>query len=260
MENVIGIYCIKNLYNNKIYIGQSSNIKYRMRKHKECLNGLRHHNYYLQQDWVNYGEKYFVFELLQECNTDELDELEKFYIKKYNNFIYNQTSGGESNYTRSDKTKNMVLMSQDTRREVYQINIYGKIINKFLSIRDACRKTGITRDSISKSCNGVINFTKNGYIFRFVDDYNNEFDYIDNLYNILKISDIKPVVKINPENNNLLNVYISISNACRENNLQKNQVTNVIYACRNENKIFINYKWKYFHEYLLEYGISLLDE
>jgi hypothetical protein len=42
------------------------------------------------------GVENFSFELLEECNPEELNEREKFYIEFYNsvNYGYNVTKGG----------------------------------------------------------------------------------------------------------------------------------------------------------------------
>jgi predicted GIY-YIG superfamily endonuclease len=44
---MIGIYKITNRTNNKVYIGQSVDIKTRWYNHKKELNGQRHCNSYL---------------------------------------------------------------------------------------------------------------------------------------------------------------------------------------------------------------------
>lgn len=95
---MIGIYSITNIINNKKYIGQSVDIKCRLRNHKWDLRHNKHHNDHLQQSFNKYGESYFIFDIVCECEEERLDELERFYILKYNcmdpNFGYNYESGG----------------------------------------------------------------------------------------------------------------------------------------------------------------------
>ena len=87
---------IKNVKNNKLYIGQSTDIKNRWVRHKSELNNNRHINNHLQFAWNKYGEDCFIFAVIEECSVSELDEREKFYINKYNSMSngYNLCEGG----------------------------------------------------------------------------------------------------------------------------------------------------------------------
>ena len=66
-----GIYMIKNQYNDKVYIGQSKDIKHRWSTHKTELNANRHVNRHLQGAWNKDGANMFAFENLEECNQDQ---------------------------------------------------------------------------------------------------------------------------------------------------------------------------------------------
>ena len=95
-----GIYCIENLVTNKKYIGQSINIDDRWYKHKHELNHNTHDNDYLQNAWNKYGEKEFVFYILEYCDIDKLDEKENYYIEYYKtldrDYGYNLKTGGQN--------------------------------------------------------------------------------------------------------------------------------------------------------------------
>ena len=95
-----GIYCIENLTTNKKYIGQSINIDDRWYKHKHELNHNTHDNDYLQNAWNKYGEKEFVFYILEYCDIDKLDEKESYYIEYYKtldrDYGYNLKTGGQN--------------------------------------------------------------------------------------------------------------------------------------------------------------------
>lgn len=79
-----GIYYIENQINNKKYIGQSNNIKDRWRRHISELNKNKHHNDYLQKSWNKYGENNFVFEIIEYCSIENLDDREQYWIDFYN--------------------------------------------------------------------------------------------------------------------------------------------------------------------------------
>lgn len=101
-ENMIGIYKIINLINNKIYIGQSINIELRIREHKlRAFRGDSKSNkeYYkaLYKDFREFGLENFSFEIEEECNIENLNEREIYYINYYNSQKdgYNRTNGGD---------------------------------------------------------------------------------------------------------------------------------------------------------------------
>lgn len=97
---MIGIYKITNLINDKVYIGQSSDIKRRWKDH--CKDAFWKHSpcyeYPLYRAIRKYGLDNFSFDIIEECDASELNTKEKFYIAQYDSYKigYNQTEGGES--------------------------------------------------------------------------------------------------------------------------------------------------------------------
>jgi group I intron endonuclease len=78
-----GIYKITNFKNGKVYIGSSNDIDTRKEAHIRCLcNGRA--NPLLQMDFIDYGIDVFTFEVLENCEPDDLSERENYYIKQYN--------------------------------------------------------------------------------------------------------------------------------------------------------------------------------
>ncbi len=68
-----GIYCIKNLVNNKVYIGSAVNFNKRFYEHSWELNKNIHHNIYLQRSFNKYGESNFEFIILE--YTEKIENL-----------------------------------------------------------------------------------------------------------------------------------------------------------------------------------------
>ena len=95
-----GIYSITNTVNNKIYIGQSKNIKARINRHKSELKHNKHKNLYLQRECNKYGFDFLKFEVLEFCEETELNFKERYYIEKFETNNYkkglNLTNGGEN--------------------------------------------------------------------------------------------------------------------------------------------------------------------
>jgi group I intron endonuclease len=73
-----GIYIIKNLINNKIYVGSTCvTFLNRIYNHTLDLNRNKHCNKYLQRAWNKYGNDNFVFEILEICYPDKIFTLKK---------------------------------------------------------------------------------------------------------------------------------------------------------------------------------------
>ncbi len=82
MDKICGIYKITSP-SNKIYIGQSKNINKRFLKYKnvDCKQQIKLYNSLLKYGWENHK-----FEIICECLESELNNLEKYYIIKFDTF------------------------------------------------------------------------------------------------------------------------------------------------------------------------------
>lgn len=78
-----GIYLIKNILDDKVYIGSSINLKSREYKHFWMLKKGIHDNQHLQNSYNKFGEETFKFEILENCEDELLVERENYYIEKY---------------------------------------------------------------------------------------------------------------------------------------------------------------------------------
>ena len=67
-----GVYCIKNIKNNKLYIG-STTVQFvkRLNLHVWELNSNKHKNKYLQNSWNKYKEDSFIFEIIEICDKNK---------------------------------------------------------------------------------------------------------------------------------------------------------------------------------------------
>ena len=79
---ISGVYQIRNIINDHIYIGSTINVKHRRRLHIKQLQTNKHHSRYLQRAWNKYGETAFEFTLLEECEPvkEILLEREQYYL------------------------------------------------------------------------------------------------------------------------------------------------------------------------------------
>ena len=95
MKTLKDIYIIKNDMNNKVYVGQAINPKYRF--HQHC-NYNKQNKSLINEAIQKYGKKHFHYEIL-EAQVENYDEREQYWIKYYNSitpFGYNITIGGNS--------------------------------------------------------------------------------------------------------------------------------------------------------------------
>lgn len=92
------IYKIENIQNGRIYIGLTNNLGRRRARHFTDLKCHRHDNAFLQKEYDIYGPDSFIFDKVFEgdVTSQEISDLEKFYIQKYDSYRngYNQNTGG----------------------------------------------------------------------------------------------------------------------------------------------------------------------
>lgn len=83
-----GIYKIRNIKNDKIYVGSAKDFQARWDRHLKSLRKNKHHNIRLQRSFNIHGEKSFIFEIIEvaEYNKD-IQKLEQYYIDTLNSKV-----------------------------------------------------------------------------------------------------------------------------------------------------------------------------
>jgi group I intron endonuclease len=107
------IYIIRNIINNKSYIGQTiQDWERRVKCHFWEANRKEHEETKLNRAILKYGKDNFVWKLITNCDEYQLDNKEIFFIKVFNSYKqgYNSTIGGQgiSNFKVSEKTKSKI--------------------------------------------------------------------------------------------------------------------------------------------------------
>lgn len=127
------IYKITNKINNKMYIGQTiTTIKERMYKHysnaKKATTGI---------DFAigKYGKENFIVEEVCSCLDEDLDDLEQFYIAKFDTYNngYNLTIGGQKFTTALNLNEQEVISKYLEIKNVNKTAEYFKCCNKVIS-------------------------------------------------------------------------------------------------------------------------------
>lgn len=128
---MIGIYQITNKYNNKKYIGKSEKILIRWNKHLNDLMDNRHSNKKLQNDFIRFGYTGFTFEIIEICDSKNLNNLEAKYIKGLSNDDYNinNISNNNPNKSKSISTIENYIIQNYKVNETIKVNQIRKKFN-----------------------------------------------------------------------------------------------------------------------------------
>lgn len=117
------IYKITNKVNGKSYIGQTRyTIEFRWKQHQHKKDNTYFHNAIHK-----YGIENFSIEVLEECNIEDLNSREIYYIAKYDTFNngYNLTIGGDGNRR---------LLLDDSYNEIKELYLSGFSSNKIATL------------------------------------------------------------------------------------------------------------------------------
>lgn len=136
---MIGIYKIKNLINNKIYIGQSVDITRRWAEHrrsgqpkKYSLSSKRDINSPIHLAMQKYGIENFEFSVVKECEVEALNELERYYISFYHStdkrYGYNISLGGQDRVGAKGELHSQAKLNQKQVDTICQRLIAGESV------------------------------------------------------------------------------------------------------------------------------------
>jgi len=104
---IAGIYYIKNIINNKYYIGQTNNTYNREKTHLSSFKNGKAVNDYLRKSIIKYGYENFKYKLFFELPSNKtiLNFFEMFFIWILNTRVpngYNINKGGDNKITQAD--------------------------------------------------------------------------------------------------------------------------------------------------------------
>lgn len=164
-----GIYLIINNVNNHLYIGSSKWVGHRCDTHFNHLRKNKHHCTYLQNAWNLYGEKSFVFYLLEETGLakEELITKEQIYLdeaKKEGWITYNiSTKAGSrlgTKWSSSTRDKAMLYFRSPEFRNKMRLVHLGRKIRPEDSIKHGLAWRGKKRPKFSEQWKRNISISK----------------------------------------------------------------------------------------------------
>lgn len=145
----------------QLYIGQSINVKSRIKGHLQRLRNNTHKNPIIQNYFNKYGEPSFKMFAIQYAPKEQLNDLERFYIVHFNcrdPHGFNLQEGGDSDYAVAESTKEKISKSHKGENSVEWgtsvIEEYGGLwfVETFaqlkISITYFCRCIGIHQKTL----------------------------------------------------------------------------------------------------------------
>lgn len=221
-KKISGIYKIKNLLNNKVYIGQSKNISDRISSHRKSIFK---ENTCLYRSIRKYGMENFSFEVLKICE-ENLDEIENFYINYYRSHVrkygYNIQRYAKSNkgYKVSKKTKKIL---SETTKTMWK---NGQWVSDILQKRKITQNTEEYKQSCAERLRKIRQSNKQSFDNR------------------------RKVCKLDPVTLKVIEIFDSLQDASKSINSTSN---NLWKACNGQIGICKKYRWKYDgEEYVLK--------
>lgn len=114
MKKRTGIYKIKNIITEKVYVGSAIDIDNRWRKHKQMINEGDHHSIKLQNSVNKHGIDKFVFEIVEECKKELLIEREQYWIDTLDSY----QNGYNSRPIANSNLGIRLPISEETKRKI----------------------------------------------------------------------------------------------------------------------------------------------
>lgn len=149
---MIGIYKVVNLIDGKVYIGQSINIEERWRMHR--TSPFNHNSYSYNKPFYRairkHGLENFSFSVIEECNQEDLNSKEIYWISEYQSYPpklgkgYNLTMGG-GGYRNPNEDLDLIV---------------DYLLNSKLSQTEIANKLGYAQTLISGINSGKYYFNK----------------------------------------------------------------------------------------------------
>lgn len=232
------IYKITCTTTDKVYVGQTFNLKQRICYHKTYLKRNVHSNKHLQRAWNKYGKDAFVFEVIEICKSkEEIDEREIYWINFYrsceDSFGFNIQLGGHDR----PSERGLLYLKEKGKlqnKSVTQFNLSGDKVNEFESLKLAAKIVGCSSSEIMRACKGELCTVKD-FQWRYSSNVcklepilSRKDQSTQSMILFNKLTKSKPIVQ-KTLSGEFIQEYISIAEATRVNNFKNSsQISNCL--------------------------------
>ena len=145
MDKISGVYRIKCLKNEKIYIGSSFNILKRIDHHFKKLKNNGHRNRHLQVSYNAYGKDNFTWEILERCDVEFLLDREQLWMDETK--CYDRTLG--FNNCRKSNSPLGCKHTEEAKRKMSELKLGRKLSQEHID-KISKANTGKKRSEQSK--------------------------------------------------------------------------------------------------------------
>lgn len=232
---ISGIYKILNKANGKFYIGSSKNIHIRWKAHINAIISDRHDNTHLYNAYKKYGKDNFEFIILEECDEEVLLIREQYWLditKCYDRDIgYNiaEIAGKPSNkeYIRTAEHSRNISIAKRGKKMPPRSQEYKDNLSKALKGRKFTdeHRLNMSKSRIGKKKNDEFKEKRRAYMT----GRNGDKSSAGKIYKI-----------IDPQGNII--EFKSMSNFCKQNNLDTRAMFAVLSGFRRRNGKIIKIK------------------
>lgn len=230
---MIGIYKIISP-NNRIYIGQSINITKRFETYKNLNNSVNQIRLY--KSFLKYGMDNHIFEIIEECSIDFLNERERYWQEYYDVL---SDKGLNCLYTKTEELPK--VMSKDTKEKMSNSKKGRKldieVCNKISISNKGRQHSTEVREKISKTMTGRKRPEVGKLISKTLTERYKTLENRKHFGATLKLA-----VNQFDIDGNLIQTYESASYASRVLGINQSSISA---CCKGKHKTVGGYKWKY---------------
>ena len=220
--------------NNRIYIGQSKNISKRFETYKNLQNSITQIRLY--RSFLKYGMDNHIFEIIEECAVDLLNERERYWQE-----FYNVLSDEGLNCLLTKTQEQPKIMSESTKLKMSNSKKGRKldveVCNKISSSNKGRQHSEEVRQKISKTMTGRKRPEVGKKISKSLTEKYKNPENRKHFGETLK----KAVLQLDLEGN-YIQTFESISDVSRSLGIC---VSDISACCKGKNKTAGGYKWEY---------------